>query len=100
MSEIKAVIFDLDGVPCTCGNHGCLERYCSATALIRMAREAVQQQPDTLMLRSVDNDPSRIEARTVIDAARAEDPLAVSVYGHYIDCLAQTVASVVNLIDP
>ena len=98
--ELGHVIFDLDGVPCTCGNHGCLERYCSATALIRMAREAVRQQPETLMLRSVDNDPSRIEARTVIDAARADDPLAVSVYGHYIDCLAQAVASVVNLIDP
>ena len=98
--ELGHVIFDLDGVPCTCGNHGCLERYCSATALIRMAREAVRQHPETLMLRSVDNDPSRIEARTVIDAARADDPLAVSVYGHYIDCLAQAVASVVNLIDP
>ena len=98
--ELGHVIFDLDGVPCTCGNHGCLERYCSATALIRMAREAVQQNPDTLMLRAVDQDPSRIEARTVIDSARAGDPLAVSVYGRYIDCLAQAIGSVVNLIDP
>ena len=61
--ELGHVIFDLDGVPCTCGNHGCLERYCSATALIRMAREAVAEHPDSLILTSVGNDPSKIEAR-------------------------------------
>jgi glucokinase len=36
----------------------------------------------------------------VVAAARAEDPLALSVYARYIDCLAQAVASVVNLLDP
>ena len=98
--ELGHVIFDLGGVPCTCGNHGCLERYCSATALIRMAREAVAEHPDSLILRSVGNDPSRIEAKTVFDAAHAQDPVALDVYNHYIDCLAQAVGSVVNLLDP
>ena len=98
--ELGHVIFDLDGVPCTCGNHGCLERYCSATALIRMAREAVAGHPESLILQSVNHDPSRIEAKTVFDAARACDPLALTVYQHYIDCLAQAIGSVVNLIDP
>ena len=98
--ELGHVIFDLGGVPCTCGNHGCLERYCSATALIRMAKEAVADHPESLILQSVDQDPSRIEAKTVFDAARAGDPVAVSVYHYYIDCLAQAVASVVNLLDP
>ena len=98
--ELGHVIFDLDGVPCTCGNHGCLERYCSATALIRMAREAVSEHPESLMMSLADRDPARIEAKTVIDAARSGDELAVSVYGHYTDCLAQAIASVVNLLDP
>ena len=98
--ELGHVIFDLDGVPCTCGNHGCLERYCSATALIRMAREAVSDHPESLMLSMTDRDPARIEAKTVIDAARSGDAVAVAVYGHYTDCLAQAIASVVNLLDP
>ena len=98
--ELGHVIFSLGGVPCTCGNHGCLERYCSATALIRMAREAVEDHPDSLILRSADMDPSRIEAKTVIDAARAKDPLAVKVYDFYIDWLAQAIGSVINLLDP
>ena len=98
--ELGHVILDLDGVPCTCGNRGCLERYCSATALIRMGREAVRDNPDSLILSSVGGDPSGIEARTVIDAAREGDPVAMRVYSEYISCLAQAVASVVNLLDP
>ena len=98
--ELGHVIFGLNGVPCTCGNHGCLERYCSATALIRMGREAVALQPDSLILRSVGNDLTRIEARTVIDAARENDPVAVEVYGRWISQLAQAIAGVVNLLDP
>lgn len=99
-AELGHVIFDLDGVPCTCGNRGCLERYCSATALIRMGREAVAESPDSLILKSAGGDPASIEARTVIDAARDGDPVAVRVYGQYISYLAQAVASVVNLLDP
>ena len=98
--ELGHVILDLNGVPCTCGNRGCLERYCSATALIRMGREAVAENPDSLILKSVGGDPDIIEARTVIDAARVGDPVAVRVYDEYISYLAQAVASVVNLLDP
>jgi glucokinase len=38
-SELGHLTMVIDGEPCTCGKEGCLERYCSATALIRMAKE-------------------------------------------------------------
>ena len=98
--ELGHVILALNGVPCTCGNRGCLERYCSATALIRMGREAVAEDPSSLILSAAGGDPAKIEARTVIDAARENDPTAVRVYGEYISYVAQAIASVVNLIDP
>ena len=98
--ELGHVIFDLNGIPCTCGNHGCLERYCSATALIRMGREAASSNPESGLMKSVGGDLARIEARTVIDCARNGDPLAVSVYRTYINYLAQAIASVINLLDP
>ena len=98
--EIGHVILDLGGVLCTCGNHGCLERYCSATALIRMAREAIARDPNTMMIKMVSDDLTKIEARTVIDAAKENDPIASEVYSHYIDCLSQAIGSIVNLIDP
>ena len=98
--ELGHVIMRLDGVPCTCGNRGCLERYCAATALIRMAREKVADHPESLILRSVDGDETKIMARTVIDCAREGDPIAVEVYQEYISYLAQAIAGVVNLLDP
>ena len=98
--ELGHVILSLNGVPCTCGNNGCLERYCSATALIRIAREAVSEHPDSLMLTSLDNDPSRIEAKTVFDCAHKNDETALAVYREFISNLAQAIGSVVNLIDP
>ncbi len=99
-AELGHVILCLDGVPCTCGNRGCLERYCSATALIRMGREAVAEHPESMILSMAGGDPANIEARTVIDSAREGDPVAVKVYGEYISYLAQAIASVVNLLDP
>ena len=98
--ELGHTIFALNGVPCTCGNRGCLERYCSATALIRMGREAMALHPDSLILSSVGNDLTKIEARTVIDAARENDPVAVEVYSQWIHQLAQALANIVNLLDP
>ena len=32
---------------CKCGGHGCLEQYCSATGLLRCARKALAERPDT-----------------------------------------------------
>ncbi len=98
--ELGHVIFEVGGVPCTCGNRGCLERYCSATALIRMGREAVEAHPESEILTAVNGDPAKIHARIIIDAARNNDPTAVEVYNRYIDYLAQAIASVVNLLDP
>jgi len=38
-SEIGHMTVKLDGAPCSCGSKGCLEAYCSGTAILRMARE-------------------------------------------------------------
>ena len=99
-SELGHTIFSLDGELCTCGNHGCMERYCSATALIRMAREAVARTPNSRILTAAEGDPAKINAKIVIDSAREEDPLAVSLYARYISYLSQAIANVINLLDP
>lgn len=37
--EIGHMVVDRGGLPCNCGNHGCLETLASATAIVRMAKE-------------------------------------------------------------
>jgi len=98
--ELGHTIMDLDGVPCTCGNRGCLERYCSATALIRMAREAVNNNPDCRILKEVGGDPNKIQARIVIDLARQNDRMAVSLFQRWVSFLGQAIANVANFLDP
>jgi glucokinase len=40
-AEFGHVTVDPKGLPCPCGNRGCLEQYCSASAVVRAARELV-----------------------------------------------------------
>jgi len=39
--EFGHVTIDPEGPPCGCGNRGCAEQYASASAIMRMAREAI-----------------------------------------------------------
>ena len=39
--ELGHINVEPEGNPCNCGSRGCLEQYASATAVVRMAREAV-----------------------------------------------------------
>ena len=99
-SEIGHMIIELDGEPCTCGNRGCLERYCSATAIIRMARELVAIHPESMIMNLCGGDPMKINAKMVFDASREGDAVGVKVFRRYIRYLGQAVANIANLLDP
>ena len=99
-SELGHMTLVVDGVPCTCGNDGCVERYCSATAIIRMARQACLAFPDSDIMRRAGGDPERINAKTVIDAAKAGDKVAVKIFDRYCKYLAITINNVTAFLDP
>lgn len=99
-SEIGHMILELDGEPCTCGNYGCVERYCSATAIIRMARELCAVHPESEIVKVCEGDLSRVNAKVVFDAAKNGDEIALKVFHRYVKYLGQLVASLVNCIDP
>ncbi len=99
-SELGHLTMAVDGVPCTCGKDGCLERYCSATALIRMAREAVAVNPDSLILRRAEGNPEKIDGKTVIDCAKEGDPTAARVFDTYAKYLALGINNVISFLDP
>ena len=96
-SELGHMTVQCEGRKCTCG---CWEQYSSATALIRQGREAVEGHPESLILKKVNGDASKIEARTIIDAAREGDPIACQVYDKYIYYLAIGIVAIINAFDP
>ncbi len=99
-SELGHMTLVVDGVPCTCGNDGCVERYCSATAIIRMAKQACLGYPDCDMVRRAGGDVERINAKTVIDSARSGDSIALRIFDRYCKYLAITVNNITAFLDP
>ncbi len=98
--EIGHMTLVPDGVPCTCGNNGCVERYCSATALIRMGRQECRAFPDSLMLKKAGGDPEKISAKTVIDAAKEGDAPALRAFNSFVYYLALTINNLTASLDP
>ena len=99
-SEIGHMILQMDGEPCTCGNEGCFERYASATAIIREARRAVKKDPQSMMMKKCGGNPERINAKIVIDCAKAGDKTARAVFDAYVRALAHGIISIINVLDP
>ena len=83
------------GVPCTCGNRGCWERYGSATALIRQGKRAAAAHPDSLL-----NDYAALTGRDVFNAADRGDTAAQAVLERYYVYVAAGITDLVNTLAP
>lgn len=99
-SEIGHITLELDGEPCSCGNKGCLERYCSATAIIRMARQALAVHPESLMMELCQNNMENVNAKLVFDAAREGDETALKIFRRYVKYMAQAINNIIAFLDP
>ncbi len=85
------------GVKCKCGNIGCLEVYASATAIVRIAREALAQNPSSLLQSSPANE---LTAEKVFSAAIACDELALDIFRRVGVYLGIAMANLVNIFNP
>ncbi|MCE5344603.1 MAG: ROK family protein, partial [Eubacteriales bacterium] len=86
--------------PCTCGNDGCLERYCSATAIIRMGRQAMLQHPDSALYGACGGDVTNMTAKMVFDCAQEGDDAALKVFRRYVNYLCMALDTVTAFLDP
>lgn len=88
------------GESCTCGNHGCIEAYCAASALTREGRRAMQAHPESMLAEKTGSDPDKITPKLVTDCAKAADPAAAAVFNEYLAHLSSACASIYNILDP
>jgi predicted NBD/HSP70 family sugar kinase len=84
----------LDGRPCHCGNHGCVETYVGAPGIMRNLREA---SPGSPLLHPGDQ-TATIDA--LARAVAARDPVARQVVRETARYLGAAVADLVNLLNP
>ena len=88
------------GEHCTCGNDGCMEAYCAASALARDGQRAMKKHPESLIAARAGGSPENVDAKLVIDCAKEGDEAAKAVFDQYIDSLSSACASIYNLLDP
>lgn len=79
---------------CNCGNKGCLEQYASATGITRLANRKLKESDKDSILRD-----GEVSAKTVFDAVKEKDELAMEVaeeFGKYLGNALAVIAGVVN----
>jgi len=88
------------GVPCTCGRKGCFESYGSASALIRMTKEAAAANPSSQINELIALKDGKVNAKIAFDAMRMGDSTATQVVETYIEYLSDGLANVINAYMP
>jgi glucokinase len=83
------------GVACTCGSRGCLEVFASATAIVRMTREASPRYPDSILQGTEDR-----TAEMIFDAGKAGDELALEIFRRMGVYLGIGLANLINILNP
>jgi glucokinase len=82
-----------EGHPCGCGSRGCLEQYASATAVVRMAREAVADGAAGL------SRMTELSSKAIYELAMQGDPDAQKIFRRMGRALGIVLADMVNGLD-
>ena len=86
---------DEESEACGCGNYGCLEEYASATGITRLANRKLQASDKDSVLRQ-----GEVSAKTVFDAVKAGDELAIEVAQQFGEYLGKGLAVIAGVINP
>src|SRR5581483_2356134 len=84
-----------EGARCGCGNRGCLEAYASATAVVRMAREAIADGSAPDLERAASSDPE-FSAKAVYNLAIQGDEAARRIFRKVGSAIGITLSNMVN----
>lgn len=88
-------IEDNEEESCGCGNKGCFEQYASATGVVRLANRKLSSSSKESVLRA-----GGVSAKTVFDAVKAGDELAVEIAEEFGEYLGKGLASIACVTNP
>lgn len=90
------------GRRCPCGKAGCLERYCSGSALPLTAQDLIARGvfPQSRLAKEFGNHPEEITGRAVVRMARDGDELALAVVEDMGTWLGRGLAMIQDVLDP
>ena len=96
-AEIGHLVLNRDEtVPCNCGKYGCVEQYCSATGIVRLAKRHLAACGKPSVLRGMDS----FAAKDVFDAGKAGDALALEILNEFYQLMGEFLGSLCSVVDP
>ena len=96
-AEIGHMVINKDETDrCNCGKYGCVEQYCSATGIVRLAKKALESYEGVTKLRHFDP----LTAKDVFDCGKAGDELALQVLDQFYNYMGEFLANICNVVDP
>ncbi|MDO4902986.1 MAG: ROK family glucokinase [Limosilactobacillus sp.] len=98
--EVGHMIVEPDGYLCTCGNHGCLEQYASATGVVHLAQDLAEEYEGNSKLKSLIDNGDEITSKIVFDLAKENDYLANKVVDKMAFYLGLASANLSNALNP
>jgi glucokinase len=96
--ELGHITADPSGPPCGCGGYGCVEQYASATAVKRMAIEAVATGEAPELSRAMTEEPE-FSSKVVYQMAVQGDQPAQQIFQRVGKALGTVLADLVNIFN-
>lgn len=92
--EVGHIVVVPDGIPCHCGNRGCLETVASGSAI---GRQGEEHRRESSLLNGCQGP---VGAKEVFQAAAQGDPVAQSIINEAARWLAWAIGTLVNVFNP
>jgi glucokinase len=89
-----------DGLPCPCGQRGCMEQYTSGNGLQRRLALGLASEISTRLAELTGGDATRLSARVVFQAAAAGDAFAGELWSDVERHLVTSLANYVTVLNP
>lgn len=99
-AELGHTTLICDGIECSCGRKGCVERYVSATALIEQTKEEMLKNKTSAMWQFVEWNIDKADGRTAFECAKQGDTSAIIVRDKYVKYLSESIMSMFNIFRP
>lgn len=83
--EFGHIQVEKNGEKCLCGKRGCYERYASATALVRMAKERTGKD---------------LNGKEIFDREKANEPVFVEIVKDWVDYFTDGLSTLIYIFNP
>lgn len=93
-AEFGHMTIDINGIPCSCGNRGCFERYASASSIAKIANEKIADFPDSTL------NSMEISSESIYSEAKKRDAFAMKMMKDTGHILGMGIVTLINAFNP